>query len=118
MKKQANGWKTGALVLLCAAMTACSGGKDNGGAGGTPAAVGSETEKSNGKTVVTMSVLTKDRYLAEAEQKFEAAHPDIDIVIDELVPMDTNEPNGKLVMRNGGGGGIGKGEARRGKVCE
>ncbi|MCC3375198.1 ABC transporter substrate-binding protein [Cohnella sp. REN36] len=104
MKKQANGWKTGALILLCAAMTACAGGKDKGGAGGTPAAVGSETEKSNGKTVVTMSVLTKDRFLAEAEQKFEAAHPDIDIVIDELVPMDTSEVGGKMVMRQGGGG--------------
>src|SRR5690606_23623473 len=56
----------------------------------------------DGKTAVTMSVLTKDRFLAEAEQKFEAANPDIDIQIEEIVPADTSGGD-KMMIRKGPG---------------
>ncbi|WP_028612830.1 ABC transporter substrate-binding protein [Paenibacillus harenae] len=94
-------WQSGALILLCAAMTACSGGKANNETSGTPESSNSAPETTDGKTAVTMSVLTKDRFLTEAEQKFEAANPDIDIQIEELVPADTSGGD-KMVMRKGG----------------
>ncbi|QYR23474.1 extracellular solute-binding protein [Paenibacillus sp. sptzw28] len=102
MKKQAKVWKMGVLILLCAALTACSGGKNNNAPEGTPTPTDSKPETSNGKTVVTMSVLTKDRFLAEAEQKFEAANPNIDVQVNELVPADTSSGD-KVIMRQGSG---------------
>lgn len=97
MRTWNNVWKTGALLLLCAALTACSG---NDGASGSPESSGSAPKTPDGKTAVTMTVMTKDRFLAEAEQKFEAAHPDIDIQIEEIVPADTSSGD-KVIMKAG-----------------
>lgn len=96
---QTKGWKAGVLVLLCAALTACSSSGNTGSAADDkPDSSGSKSNTSKGgKTVVSMTVMTKDRFLEEAEQKFESAHPDIDIQIEETVPVDTGT-NGKMVM--------------------
>jgi len=100
MKTWNNAWKASALLLLCAAMTACSGGNSNDGASGSPGSSGSAPKTPDGKTAVTMTVMTKDRFLTEAEQKFEAAHPDIDIQIEEIVPADTSSGD-KVIMKAG-----------------
>ncbi|MBD2871351.1 ABC transporter substrate-binding protein [Paenibacillus arenilitoris] len=94
-------WQSGALVLMCAAMTACSGGKTDDGAGEAPP-VSEDAPAADGRTAVTMSVLTKDRFLTEAEQKFEAANPDIDVQIEEIVPADTSGGD-KMMIRKGPG---------------
>lgn len=93
-------WKMGSLILLCSALAACSGGKGNNEAGRTPAPSGSNVGTPDGKTVVTMAVLTKDRFLAEAEQKFENKFPEIDIQINEMVPADTSSGD-KVIKRMG-----------------
>lgn len=55
---------------------------------------------SGGKQVITMSVVTSTRFLQQAEEKFEAANPDIDLQIKEshTVPQD-----GTMKMAIGGG---------------
>ncbi|SDD55880.1 multiple sugar transport system substrate-binding protein [Paenibacillus sp. UNCCL117] len=83
MKKTA---KTSAIACVSAvsllAMTACSGaGKDpmptTGGIGGmTP---------SSGPATVSLSVMTSDRFLELAKQRFEETHPDIRIDIKEYM---------------------------------
>lgn len=100
MRVRTKVWKMGMLILLCSALAACSGGKGSNGTSGTPAPSGSMVETSDGKTVVTMAVLTKDRFLAEAEQKFENMFPDIDIQINEMVPADTSGGD-KVIKRMG-----------------
>ncbi|RCW49556.1 ABC transporter substrate-binding protein [Paenibacillus prosopidis] len=99
MRIRAKVWKMGVLILLCAALTACSGGKSNEGTNGSSVPSGSMPETAEG-TVVTMTVLTKDRFLAEAEQKFEEMFPGIDIQINEIVPADTSGGD-KIVMKRG-----------------
>lgn len=100
MRVRTRVWKMGMLILLCSALAACSGGKGSKGTSGTPAPSGSMVETSDGKTVVTMAVLTKDRFLAEAEQKYENMFPDIDIQINEMVPADTSSGD-KVIKRMG-----------------
>lgn len=104
MKTREKSWKMGSLVLLCAALTACAGG--NGGNEGAQAASGDAPKTADGKTAVTMTVMTKDRFLTEAEQKFEAAHPDIDVQIEEIVPADTSSGD-KIMVKTGPGGAAG-----------
>ncbi|MFD1956457.1 ABC transporter substrate-binding protein [Paenibacillus thailandensis] len=88
---RSKGWKAGFIGIVCAALTACGLGENSGGPqAGSEAADG-------GITVVSMTVMTKDRFLAEAEQKFEAAHPDIDIRIEETVPQDP-QSEGKMMI--------------------
>ena len=103
MKKRTKGWHSIGLLLLCAALAACSGqrqnGNESGNAGETPAAPGVAQKTSDGKTVVTMSVMTKDRFLTQAERLFEAAHPDIDVQIVETVPADTSGGDQMIVKK-------------------
>lgn len=101
MKNRSNAIKAAPLLLLCAALAACSGKGGNEGANGSPSASANAFEQKAGSSVVTVSVLTKDRFLAEAERRFEAANPGIDIQIEELVPADTSGGD-KMFIRKGG----------------
>ncbi|MDQ0112623.1 ABC transporter substrate-binding protein [Paenibacillus harenae] len=100
MRKRAKVWKSTAWLVLCAALAACSSGNDGKETNGSPAPGNNSAKTEDGKTVVSMSVLTSDRFLMEAEQKFEQLHPDIDVQINELVPADTSG-GGKIVMMQG-----------------
>lgn len=100
MRMREKVWKSGVLVMLCAALAACSGGNDAKETNGSSAPDGNAAKTEDGKTVVSMSVLTSDRFLMEAEQKFEQLHPDIDVQINELVPADTSGGD-KVMMRRG-----------------
>lgn len=102
--------KKSLFVVLCAALvltgTACSGEADNpaestatasirpatpdaGAETGKPEQAKEPVQQKNGKTLVTLSLLTPHPFLVEAEQKFEAAHPDIDIEIKSLLGPET-----------------------------
>ena len=87
-------WKSVVLIGLCAALTACGSANqaaDTVPGGGSPSGIQERTDSN--KTVVTMAVMTKDRFLEEAEQKFESAHPDMDIRIEETAPSDSGGGN-------------------------
>ncbi|MBW7473914.1 ABC transporter substrate-binding protein [Paenibacillus oenotherae] len=99
MRIQTGFWKMGVLILLCAALTACWGGNSNNGVNGSTVPTGSTPAASEGQTVVTMSILTRDRFLIEAEQKFEEMFPDIDIQINEIVPADTSSGDKAVMIR-------------------
>jgi multiple sugar transport system substrate-binding protein len=43
----------------------------------------------DGKTLVTLALIASESYMTEAEQKFEAVHPDIDIQIKPLVESES-----------------------------
>ncbi|MEF2965459.1 ABC transporter substrate-binding protein [Paenibacillus sp. M1] len=95
--------KIGSLMLLSAAIAACSGGRggaEQSGNRSSSSPAGGISAPDN-ITAVTITVMTKDRFLAEAEQKFEAANPGIDIQISELVPADTSSGD-KVIIKSGG----------------
>lgn len=87
-------WFAGmAALVVCVSLTACSSSGDselsNTGSGNksTPAS-------KEGKTVVTFAVMQKDPngWLDQAEQSYERANPDIDIVIKEYLTTPDRAP--------------------------
>ncbi|SDS02181.1 carbohydrate ABC transporter substrate-binding protein, CUT1 family [Paenibacillaceae bacterium GAS479] len=92
----AKSWsKRGIFVCSSAALLALSACSSGGGANGGNTAANIEQKNmsgsgSGGKQAITMSVVSTNRFLQQAEEKFEAANPDIDIQIKEshTVPQD------------------------------
>lgn len=83
-------------VITLFAATACSGnggGTPAAGDGGSPASAAGTGEKT-----VTLSVMSSDRFLELAKQKFEEAHPDINIEIKEYIAAPPSAGNGQNVM--------------------
>lgn len=86
-------------LLSLIVLSACSGGSGNSsvadsGNNTAAAAVSSSTEE----VTVSLSVMTADRFLQLAEQKFEEQHPNIDIEIKEYEAAPSAEGNGKMMM--------------------
>ncbi|WP_168735628.1 ABC transporter substrate-binding protein [Cohnella fermenti] len=86
-------------LLLAITLAACSSDKNEGSEEASPSAAANSD--SGGKEVVTVAVFTEDRFLEDAAAKFEQAHPDIDIQIQETVPTDTSG-NQMMIMRGPG----------------
>ncbi|WP_284646109.1 ABC transporter substrate-binding protein [Paenibacillus silviterrae] len=86
-------------VIACSALSmlvlsACSGG----GAGITAGNDGGSPASSPGTKTVTLSVMTSDRFLELAKQKFEEKHPDIKIDIKEYVAAPDTGAKGQNMM--------------------
>ncbi|GJM80579.1 hypothetical protein HMSSN139_30750 [Paenibacillus sp. HMSSN-139] len=84
-------------LLSLIVLSACSGGSGNSSvadSGNNAAAVPSSTEE----VTVSLSVMTADRFLQLAEQKFEEQHPNIDIEIKEYEAAPSAEGNNKMMM--------------------
>ncbi|MBB6690866.1 extracellular solute-binding protein [Cohnella xylanilytica] len=99
MRKAKLKWTAAAssALLLTAALSACQSGGDEPGdspSGSAPAAASPSADSpsgAGGKQTLTVAVFTQDRFLKEAVDKFEAAHPDIDVQIQETVPTDLSD---------------------------
>jgi len=94
-------WTASSALIMTLALAACSSGGNVANDATAPEASASGQD---GKQTVTVSVFTEDRFLEEAVAKFEQAHPDIDIVIQETVPTDTSG-NQMKVMKGPGDDG-------------
>ncbi|MBB6729952.1 ABC transporter substrate-binding protein [Cohnella zeiphila] len=104
MRKKLIKWAAGAssMALIVSVFTACSGVNDPDAAtDGTASAAASASSDVNGKQTLAVSTLTEDRFLKDAVDRFEKAHPDIDVQIRESVPMDTSDGKGTSKMRAG-----------------
>jgi multiple sugar transport system substrate-binding protein len=88
-------------ILSMAALSACgsSGGTKPEGAEGA-AAADSGKPAAGGPTTVTLSVMTSNRFLELAKQKFEESHPDIKIEIKETVAAPPSD--GKMMTVKAG----------------
>mgnify|MGYP001172881538 CR=1 FL=1 len=85
-----------AIFLLLLVATACRGnGSETGAIAGDPAG----NEGSAEPKTVTVSVMTSNRFLELAKQKFEKAHPGINIDIKEYVAAPPTD--GKLIVKAG-----------------
>jgi len=88
-----------ALLVLAVLLHGCSGGT-SGGAGKPQGAAAEPVKNGKGQTVVTFSVLTKDRFLQEAETEFEKLNPGIDIEFREHSVTPDN--GGRIMVKFGG----------------
>ncbi|XOK59235.1 ABC transporter substrate-binding protein [Paenibacillus elgii] len=79
-------------ILLTMPLSACSSNTK-------PAESNASPPAKDGKTIVSVSVLKKDRFLQEAERQFEEANPGIDI--DIRAYMAVPESEGKVVINPG-----------------
>lgn len=107
MNKKIVKWAAGAssAALIASALTACSGGSDPGSAtGGTASTAASASTDLNAQQTLTVSVFTEDRFLKEAVDQFEQAHPNIDVQIQEAVPTDTSDKQVMVQKKDGDDG--------------
>ncbi|QHT62205.1 carbohydrate ABC transporter substrate-binding protein [Paenibacillus lycopersici] len=78
-------------LLIGTLLSACgSGGNDSNAASHAANTANTAISDADAKQTVTVSVFTEDRFLEESVSKFEQAHPNIDIQIQETVPTDTS----------------------------
>lgn len=104
MSKKFVKWAAGSAsaALIASALTACSGAGDPAAASeGTASAAASASTDLDAQQTLTVSVFTEDRFLKDAVEQFEQAHPNIDVQIQEAVPTDTSDGK-QMVQRKVG----------------
>ncbi|MGG6311127.1 ABC transporter substrate-binding protein [Paenibacillus macerans] len=88
-----------ASLISLIALSACSGGTQSPAAEGDIPSEGAASGSAGKQVAVTLSVMTSDRFLQLAEQKFEEQHPNIDIQIKEYAAApDATGKGGKNMM--------------------
>ncbi|PYI55119.1 ABC transporter substrate-binding protein [Paenibacillus flagellatus] len=97
---------TGGVLLSMTALTACGGstGASGGAAdkGASPdGGAGVATGQSSGQVTLTLSVMTSNRLLELAKQKFEESHPNVKVDIKEYVAAPKPEGGNKVMVRAG-----------------